>query len=362
MLELLEVEKERDRNSFKIREDFKVAHPEIAKKIESKEYSFLRENEHLGNKICLLGLGGSYAYGTNISSPEHTSDVDCRGIALNTKSEILGTKTFDQFENRETDTVIYSTKKVISLLSACNPNIIEMLGLDKNDYAILSPVGQLLIDNKSLFLSQRAANSFGGYANAQLKRIRSATMRDRLPNLEKQENIAVSMKSAVDTLIAKHELEKYGDITLTVDKDSEQILVNSTFDKLPLGEFVDMMNVLRSVKTDYESSIGNRNQKKDDAHLNKHFMHLCRLYHMGIEILRDHEINTKRTWDHDFLMDIRNGKYMDENGLFVPELYEYVEKLEKDLNYWKENTTLPKSPGYDKIEKLLIKINENSLK
>ena len=358
---MLDLEIENRMQKFEIREEFKNAHPDISEKLESDEYNFLRENEHLGDKICLLGLGGSYSYGTNISSPDHTSDIDIRGVALNTKSEILGTKTFDQFENKATDTVIYSVKKVISLLSACNPNIIEMLGLDNCDYAYISPVGQMLIDNKELFLSQRAANSFGGYANAQLKRIRSATMRDRLPNLEKQENIAVSMKNAVDTLITKHELEKFGDITLSVDKDSEQILVNSTFNNLPLGEFIDMMNVLRSVKTDYEASIGNRNQKKDDAHLNKHFMHLCRLYHMGIEILRDHEINTKRTWDHDFLMDIRNGKYMDENGLFVPELYEYVNKLEEDLKYWKEHTTLPKSPDYDKIEDLLMKINEMSL-
>ncbi len=29
------------------------------------EYDFLRTNERLGNRIMLLGLGGSYAYGTN---------------------------------------------------------------------------------------------------------------------------------------------------------------------------------------------------------------------------------------------------------------------------------------------------------
>lgn len=36
------------------------------------EYSFLKDNPHLGNKICLVGMGGSIAYGTNLP----TSDVD----------------------------------------------------------------------------------------------------------------------------------------------------------------------------------------------------------------------------------------------------------------------------------------------
>ena len=30
------------------------------------EYDFLRNNQRLGNRIILMGLGGSYAYGTNL--------------------------------------------------------------------------------------------------------------------------------------------------------------------------------------------------------------------------------------------------------------------------------------------------------
>ena len=58
---------------------------EIKQKVASKEYNFLRENEHLGKNIILLGLGGSHAYGTNTES----SDLDIRGIAVNRKEEIL---------------------------------------------------------------------------------------------------------------------------------------------------------------------------------------------------------------------------------------------------------------------------------
>lgn len=39
---------------------------EIRRKLAyDEEYKFLRENNCLGSNICLLGLGGSYAYGTN---------------------------------------------------------------------------------------------------------------------------------------------------------------------------------------------------------------------------------------------------------------------------------------------------------
>ena len=81
--------------------------------LENKEYNFLRENEHLGDNIILLGLGGSHAYGTNIEG----SDVDIRGCALNTKEEILTNQNFEQFVNEETDTTLYSFKKFIKFYS-----------------------------------------------------------------------------------------------------------------------------------------------------------------------------------------------------------------------------------------------------
>ena len=94
------------------------------------EYDFLRTNPHLGNNIILLGLGGSHAYGTNVEG----SDVDIRGIALNSKSDILGSSNFEQVVNEATDTTIYSVRKIISLLTSCNPNTIEMLGLKPEHY------------------------------------------------------------------------------------------------------------------------------------------------------------------------------------------------------------------------------------
>ena len=94
---------------------------QIRQKIASDEYEFLRRDKNLGENIIILGLGGSYAYGTN----SEDSDVDIRGCALNTKRQILTNEKFDQFVNDTTDTTIYSFNKLISLLSNTNPNTIE---------------------------------------------------------------------------------------------------------------------------------------------------------------------------------------------------------------------------------------------
>lgn len=36
---------------------------EIKEKVNGQEYEFLKNDEHLGSNIILLGLGGSYSYG-----------------------------------------------------------------------------------------------------------------------------------------------------------------------------------------------------------------------------------------------------------------------------------------------------------
>lgn len=106
-----------------------------------------------------MTIGGSHAYGTNVEG----SDVDIRGAAGS--PEILGFNRFEQVINNQTDTVIYAINKFVNLLVQCNPNVIELLGNDPKLYVNMTPEGQMLLDNKELFLTRRIAYSYGGFAN-----------------------------------------------------------------------------------------------------------------------------------------------------------------------------------------------------
>lgn len=64
---------------------------QIKEMVSGSDYDFLRTNEHLRNRIIFLTLGGSYSYGTNME----TSDVDVRGCALNSPSDLIGLSSFE---------------------------------------------------------------------------------------------------------------------------------------------------------------------------------------------------------------------------------------------------------------------------
>ena len=80
--------------------------------INTTEYDFLRTNGCLGHRIILLGLGGSYAYGTS----NEDSDIDFRGVTLMMHSDLLVLTEFKQYEDDKTDTVIYGFNKLVKLL------------------------------------------------------------------------------------------------------------------------------------------------------------------------------------------------------------------------------------------------------
>ena len=281
--------------------------------LQTKEYDFLRTNPRLSGRIMLLGLSGSYGYGTN----REGSDVDFRGVTLNLPSDLIGLTSFEQFEDRTTDTVIYGFNKFVSLLVNCNPNIIELLGLDDDQYYIRSELGQTLLDNRHLFLSKRAAASFGHFADAQLRRLQNAIARVSLPQSEREQHILRSVRNSLEDFNKRQREEErnntrlYVDAAVTEGLDTE-IFLDVDLKHYPLRRYTDMMNTLNSVIRDYDK-IGKRNHKKDDTHLNKHAMHLIRLFMMGIDILQNEEIRTHRPKeDLTLLMSIRNGDYMEE--------------------------------------------------
>lgn len=330
---------------------------EIKKMVETEPYNFLRTNPHLGKNIILLGLGGSYAYGTNTEE----SDVDIRGVAVQNPEDILTRNHFDQVVNEQTDTTVYSLEKIIGLLSNCNPNTIELLGLEPWQYIYVSDIGQVLIDNKDMFLSKKAVYSFGGYANSQLRKLDNKAVRD-LNQSQREVHILNSIENAKYNFPQKYFDYPEDAIRLYIDKAVQEemeteIFMDVTLKHYPLRDYKGMWAEMSSIVKDY-GKIGKRNSYAIiHNRLSKHMMHLVRLYLMCFDILEQGIIITCRRKDHDFLMDIRNGKYLDDNNQPKKEFYDLINEYDAKLQYWKEHTELPTNPDYKRINNFLRDTN-----
>lgn len=331
---------------------------DIKEKVKSTDYDFLRKNEHLGKSIILLGIGGSHAYGLNTDQ----SDLDIRGCALNSKEEILTNKKFEQFVEENTDTVVYAFNKLVSLLSNVNPNTIEMLGLKPDHYLYISHIGKELVDNAHMFLSKKAVRSFGGYANSQLRRLDNKAVRV-LHQSEREKHILNSINNAFTTFPEKYFSFKEDNIRLYVDKSVQpeydtEIFMDLNLHHYPLRDYKSMWSEMNNIVKDY-SKIGKRNKHAiEHDKLGKHMCHLVRLYYMCFDILEEEKIVTYRKKEHDLLMDIRNGEFLDDNKQPTTEFYEMLDELEKRLKYASDNTSLPESPNYNKINEFVMSVNE----
>lgn len=324
-------------------------------------YEFLQNNDRLGQRIMLLGLGGSYAYGTN----NENSDIDFRGITLNLPSDLIGLTEFEQYEDEKTDTVIYSFNKMVRLLLECNPNTCEILGLDEEQYLIKSKLGQELLDNTEIFLSKRAAKSFGGYATAQLRRLQNAIARDSMSQMERERHILNSVRNALEDFQRRYTSFEKGSIRLYIDKAENpdldtEIFVDAQYNHLPLRDYENMWAVMHNVVKDYDK-LGKRNRKKDDNHLNKHAMHLIRLFMMGIDILEKGQICTCRKDDLPLLLQIRNGGFQKEDKTFSSEFYEIVADYEARFQSAAGKSCLPDNPDMKKVEAFVEGVNRKAV-
>lgn len=112
----------------------------------------------------------------------------------------------------------------------------------------------------------------------------------------------------------------------------------------PLRDWAGMWNEMKTIVGSY-NKIGKRNQVAIEHNkLGKHMAHTLRLYMMVIDILTNQEIITYRTDEHDLLMDVRNGEYLDDNKQPTKEFYKIVDEYTRKFDEAKKITTLPALP------------------
>lgn len=292
-------------------------------------------------------LAGSRAYGT--STPK--SDTDYRGIAIAPKNITLGfAQGFDQVvQNQPTDMVIYGLQKFMKLAASSNPNIIEILYTDPDDWHVATPIFMELYKHRDLFLSQSAKQTFSGYAISQLKRIKNH--RGWLLNppthqptrkefgLNDTKKISKSVMGAFDNLADRHSAKFDGEVMqlLEAEKRYNTALVHWK----QYNQWKRARNEARA-KTE-----------ADNGFDTKHAMHLIRLMRMCKEILTDGKVVVKRP-DAEELLAIRNGAWT------YDELIEQAEILDAECEvlYKAGNHGLPRKPNMKRLNELCVRLIE----
>lgn len=357
---------------YRTREDFEEL-------LNSEQYDFLRNKDIFPNGLMMVGLGGSYAYDINKKElkvvmdesgnliEEEPSDVDIRGIAFNTRENILFIKDFEieQYEDEATDTTVYFFNRYAKLLYTCNPNILEIMGLPQEKIFFDSYAARFLRENAHHFLTRKVYYTFGRYAEDQLGRVQNALARDSMAQVEKEMHILKSvrrqmeqaMQNASRKLKIDEEFKVYIADSIKEDMDKE-IVVDARFKAFPLRDFTAVLNsMLQTVKL--YGKLNKRNRKKSQEKLEKHCMHLVRLMKMGTEILSGKGIITSRkeAGDIDLLLKIRNGEI--PISVVLTEIYP---ELSKELEYAFNNSVLPDETNFYNIKEIIMHINELTLK
>jgi hypothetical protein len=137
--------------------------------------------------IIFKTVVGSQAYGT--STP--TSDIDIKGVYLQSNEEILTGQYRQQFEVSKDETY-YEVARFLDLLRTANPTVLELLFMPEEHVIHKSPVFDIILKHKQAFLTKQARNSFGGYAVAQIKKAKGT---DKMMNMEQEQ---VKRKTPLD--------------------------------------------------------------------------------------------------------------------------------------------------------------------
>ena len=173
------------------------------------------------------------------------------------------------------------------------------------------------------------------------------------------------LKNALEDFQRKNHMGDKGNIRIYIDQSENpemetELFVDADYKHLPLRDYENMLGVMNSVIRDYDK-IGKRNKKKDDNHLNKHAMHLVRLFMMAIDILEKGEIRTHRTDDLELLKNIRRGDFQKADGTYQKEFYDLLSDYEKRLEVATAKTTLPDNPDMDKVGAFVEYVNRRTI-
>lgn len=186
--------------------------------------------KHVETNTHYLTIGGSYSYGTNME----LSDIDVTGFSIPPKDFIFPKAIFGfdnipsfeewqlhhvQYKDREYDFKVFSIVKFIKLLQGGNPNIIDTLYTDRDCILYSTPIGEMVREKRSIFLSKLCVPKFRGYAYAELKNVHNKKSGQRKELVEKYGADVKNMCHVVRLLLECEQILLDGHLDLRRDRE-----------------------------------------------------------------------------------------------------------------------------------------------
>ena len=359
-----------------------------------------------------LTLAGSQAHGT----ARDGSDVDIRGVCVAPLSLRLSLfRSFEQYEGdlpeplagvaiprilnhptasralaTKTECLIFDLAKFLRLCATANPNALEILFADEQDWLFAAPAWRRIHAERRSFLTKKVQQSFQGYAMAQLKKIKThrSWMLDPPIKRPSREDFGLLTTDVALNRSVRNRIERSIDAKIrsySIDDiampDSTRLAVRErlhAFCKDALAAKGEGMNeqaqavathslrlppeavsALKAEKNyqlalkrwqSYQAWKAHRSPfrtalEQKHGYDTKHAMHLVRLMHMGVEALKTGDLRVRRN-DAAELSAIRDG------AVPFDALLTAISYLQESMEKAAATTTLPADVDHMQVDRL----------
>jgi hypothetical protein len=305
------------------------------------EKNLINPPQYVLKETQYLTMVGSIAYGcANTNDRDQISDIDIYGFCIPDKDiifphlrgEILGfgkqNKRFDQYQQhhikdtqKEYDVTIYNIVKYFQLCMENNPNMIDSLFTPQRCVLFCSEIGNLVRENRKLFLHKGSFYKLKGYAFSQLYKMKNRSILE-LANLIREVDFSVEE-------------------ILNWSNYSSNLIIKDR-DKNRMGKIHELMQRL---SRDYNLSKRLPSIVEYGYDL-KFAYHIVRLLNQSEQILIEHDLDLEKNREQ--LKSIRRGEWT------IRQIEDYFDKKEKDLESLYIKSDLEYSPNEEAIKQLLL--------
>ena len=370
----------------------------------------------LQKNIIYLTKAGSQSYGT----ANELSDLDVKGIVVPPPEvEYHLYHRVEQIENSpyvsskvehlknplnpKIESTVYTLRKFFILAAEVNPNIIELLYTDLSDHIVVGPTMAKLIENRHLFLSNKAKFTFSGYAAAQAKKIERhrkwIVLGEVKPPGREEFGLPPIQKGAVTEVFGyiKSKVEQWNLNQFALEEMDRAELKNTMWEvmsevtdrEISVANWPDVYSeaVIHKMAKDYslsdelvkyiyaerkfakakqvydswvswkkERNPARRELEEKSGYDTKHASHLVRLMRMGYEIITEGKVIVNRVGvDADELLAIKNGAWSFEKVMEFKDIME--NKLDEEYARQKKLVAMGEpTPIPREVDK--VKLNE----